>query len=409
MSLLYRDRRFQYILAANILSSIGTGITMIAVPWLFVNQAGGKVAFGYTMLTMTVLMFVLTPFISWMIDRVSRKRMLLAGEAIGGIIVILFVIYGFLGMTYQTVHYTILFAIGSLYYTLFYPTIFAFNQEIFDNSQYKQLNGLMEIQGQLSAVLAGGLASFMLKSVELKWILLFDAFTYAAAFILLALIPYKRTFAIQTEGSFWKKISEGYIYMKSRPVLFLFLLASFMPFIGVMVTNYLFPVYISDILHGDGSVYGLHEMVYGIGAAFAGILIPLMLQKLSTEWSIAITVLIYTIALIMYSFFPTIPLFYLLTILTAFGNAGTRVARNSFIMEMVPNEKIGRVDGLFRVVGLAFRIVLLATFTKNITDANVLVSFGMLNIILVVATIIVFLTVKRISKLSIENQPSNAM
>jgi MFS family permease len=409
MSLLYRDRRFQYILAANILSSIGTGITMIAVPWLFVNQAGGKVAFGYTMLTMTVLMFVLTPFISWMIDRVSRKRMLLAGEAIGGIIVIVFVIYGFLGMTYQTVHYTILFAIGSLYYTLFYPTIFAFNQEIFDNSQYKQLNGLMEIQGQLSAVLAGGLASFMLKSVELKWILLFDAFTYAAAFILLALIPYKRTFAIQTEGSFWKKISEGYIYMKSRPVLFLFLLASFMPFIGVMVTNYLFPVYISDILHGDGSVYGLHEMVYGIGAAFAGILIPLMLQKLSTEWSIAITVLIYTIALIMYSFFPTIPLFYLLTILTAFGNAGTRVARNSFIMEMVPNEKIGRVDGLFRVVGLAFRIVLLATFTKNITDANVLVSFGMLNIILVVATIIVFLTVKRISKLSIENQPSNAM
>jgi MFS family permease len=409
MSLLYRDRRFQYILAANILSSIGTGITMIAVPWLFVNQAGGKVAFGYTMLTMTVLMFVLTPFISWMIDRVSRKRMLLAGEAIGGIIVIVFVIYGFLGMTYQTVHYTILFAIGSLYYTLFYPTIFAFNQEIFDNSQYKQLNGLMEIQGQLSAVLAGGLASFMLKSVELKWILLFDAFTYAAAFILLALIPYKRTFDIQTEGSFWKKISEGYIYMKSRPVLFLFLLASFMPFIGVMVTNYLFPVYISDILHGDGSVYGLHEMVYGIGAAFAGILIPLMLQKLSTEWSIAITVLIYTIALIMYSFFPTIPLFYLLTILTAFGNAGTRVARNSFIMEMVPNEKIGRVDGLFRVVGLAFRIVLLATFTKNITDANVLVSFGMLNIILVVATIIVFLTVKRISKLSIENQPSNAM
>jgi MFS family permease len=409
MSLLYRDRRFQYILAANILSSIGTGITMIAVPWLFVNQAGGKVAFGYTMLTMTVLMFVLTPFISWMIDRISRKRMLLAGEAIGGIIVIVFVIYGFLGMTYQTVHYTILFAIGSLYYTLFYPTIFAFNQEIFDNSQYKQLNGLMEIQGQLSAVLAGGLASFMLKSVELKWILLFDAFTYVAAFILLALIPYKRTFAIQTEGSFWKKISEGYFYMKSRPVLFLFLLAAFMPFIGVMVTNYLFPVYISDILHGDGSVYGLHEMVYGIGAAFAGILIPLMLQKLSTEWSIAITVLIYTIALIMYSFFPTIPLFYLLTILTAFGNAGTRVARNSFIMEIVPNEKIGRVDGLFRVVGLAFRIVLLATFTKNITDANVLVSFGMLNIILVVATIIVFLTVKRISKLSIENQPSNAM
>jgi MFS family permease len=407
MSLLYRDRRFQYILAANILSSIGTGITMIAVPWLFVNQAGGKVAFGYTMLSMTILMFVLTPFIGWMVDRFSRKRMLLAGEAIGGLIVLIFVIYGFLGMNYQTVHYTILFAVGSLYYTLFYPTIFAFNQEMFDKSQYKQLNGLMEIQGQLSAVLAGGLASFMLKSVELKWILLFDVFTYAAAFMLLTLIPYKRTFAIQTEGSFWKKISEGYFYMKTRPVLFLFLLASFMPFIGVMVTNYLFPIYISEILHGDGSVYGMKEMVYGIGAAFAGILIPLILRKISIEWSIVLTVAIYTMALIMYSFIPSIPIFYLLTIFTAFGNAGTRVARNSFMMEVVPNDKIGRVDGLFRVVGLSFRIALLATFTKNISDSNVLVSFGILNTILVIAAMIVFLTVKRISK--IDNQPSKAM
>jgi MFS family permease len=407
MSLLYRDRRFQYILAANILSSIGTGITMIAVPWLFVNQAGGKVAFGYTMLSMTILMFVLTPFIGWMVDRFSRKRMLLAGEAIGGLIVLIFVIYGFLGMNYQTVHYTILFAVGSLYYTLFYPTIFAFNQEIFDKSQFKQLNGLMEIQGQLSAVLAGGLASFMLKSVELKWILLFDVFTYAAAFMLLTLIPYKRTFAIQTEGPFLKKISEGYFYMKTRPVLFLFLLASFMPFIGVMVTNYLFPIYISEILHGDGSVYGMKEMVYGIGAAFAGILIPLILRKISIEWSIVLTVAIYTMALIMYSFIPSIPIFYLLTIFTAFGNAGTRVARNSFMMEVVPNDKIGRVDGLFRVVGLSFRIALLATFTKNISDSNVLVSFGILNTILVIAAMIVFLTVKRISK--IDNQPSKAM
>jgi MFS family permease len=157
---------------------------------------------------MTILMFVLTPFIGWMVDRFSRKKMLLAGEAIGGLIVLIFVIYGFLGMNYQTVHYTILFAVGSLYYTLFYPTIFAFNQEIFDKSQYKQLNGLMEIQGQLSAVLAGGLASFMLKSVELKWILLFDVFTYAAAFMLLTLIPYKRTFAIQTDH-FGKRFQKG--------------------------------------------------------------------------------------------------------------------------------------------------------------------------------------------------------
>ena len=37
-----------------------------------------------------------------------------------------------------------------------------------------------------------------------------------------------------------------------------------MPFIGVMMANYLIPVYISDILKANASVYAIEGMMYGV-------------------------------------------------------------------------------------------------------------------------------------------------
>ena len=56
-------------------------------------------------------------------------------------------------------------------------TIFAFNQEIFQAEHYKSLSGTMEIQGQLTQVISGAAASFLIEIVSLKWILLVDMLT----------------------------------------------------------------------------------------------------------------------------------------------------------------------------------------------------------------------------------------
>ena len=67
---------------------------------------------------------------------------------------------------------------------------FAFNQEIFQAEHYKSLSGTMEIQGQLTQVISGAVASFLIEIVSLKWILLVDMLTFAGAFFLFLCIPY---------------------------------------------------------------------------------------------------------------------------------------------------------------------------------------------------------------------------
>ena len=162
MTNLFQDSRFRLIIFANIAASIGSGITMIAIPWLLVTSENGEAVFGYVALCMTILSFILTPFVGHLIDRMSRKRILLISQMVSLMMLLIFSVMGFVGASYETWHYMIIYMIGSLYYTFFYPTMFALNQEIFSKEQYSSLNGTMEIQGQLSSMIAGGVASLLL-------------------------------------------------------------------------------------------------------------------------------------------------------------------------------------------------------------------------------------------------------
>lgn len=388
MKNLYHDSRFRLIIFANIASSIGSGITMIAIPWMLVSSENGSAVFGYVTICMTIISFLITPLVGNLIDKISRKKLLLTSNIASFIMLLFFSTIGFVGLSYEVWHYIIIYIIGSLYYTVFFPTMFALNQEIFHKDQYKTLNGTMEVQGQLSSVIAGALASILLIKWDLHYILLLNVFAYIAAIYLYIKIPYVRFKNSNTKEISKSKGTEGLTYMLKRPAMFLFLFFSIMPFIGVMITNYLFPVYLADVLKASGSFYGIQSMVYGVGAVIAGIIVPIIARKLGDEKTIVYSVITYTIA-ISFIVIANIPFFLSLMFFIALGNSGARVARNSFLMDRIPNEIIGRVDSLFRSVGLLLRIVLLGIFTGMVSAGLIIYCFLVLSGILIIASIFV--------------------
>lgn len=387
------DARFRLILLANIASSIGSGITMIAVPWLLVTSDNGNVVYGYITLGMTIINFIITPYIGSLIDKVSRKTLLLISEIVCLLAILCFSIMGFAGLSFEVWHYTIIYVVGSLYYTIFYPTMFALNQEIFNRSQYKALNGTMEVQGQLSSMIAGAIASYLLVHWELHWILLMNVASYAAAAYFYIKLPYKKIKKAKLEQA-PKLGREGIRYMKDKQAMFMFLLFSTMPFLGVMVTNYLFPVYLSDVMKTSGDIYAIESMIYAMGAITAGLMIPFIARKLGSEKTVVLGVILYTIAISLVVFVP-LTVYLSLMFFLALGNSGTRVARNSFMMDRIPNEIIGRVDGLFRTIGLFFRIIALALFTNMISNDLIILCFIILSTVLLIAAIVVFLSWKK--------------
>ncbi|NLP52420.1 MFS transporter [Bacillus sp. RO1] len=385
MKSLYKDTRFRYIMLANLASSIGSGITMIAIPWLLVTSDNGNEVFGFVAICMTVINFMLTPYLGYLIDKISRKRMIVSSKVVSLIALSLFSGVGFVGLDYDLWHYIVIYMIGSLYYTIFYPTMFALNQELFHKNQFKVLNGTMEVQGQLSSMVAGAIASILLLKWDLHYILLLDVCTYAIAIYFFVRIPYVRT---RKEKVVSVSTSEAINFMKREPVLFLFLLASSLPFIGVMLTNYLFPVYLADVLRVEGDIYGIQGMLYGMGAVLAGIFVPIAARRFEDEKLVAGTVVLFTVAISVMVYLPVGGYLFMM-LLIALGNGGARVARNAFMMERIPNEIIGRVDGLLRAVGLLLRIVLLGLFTGLVSMGQIMLCFMILTGILVAASVFV--------------------
>ncbi|GAA0361987.1 MFS transporter [Bacillus horti] len=407
MNHLYKDRRLHALLAANMLSSIGSGITMIAIPWLLVNREGGEQILGYVALGVTLILFIVSPYVGVLVDRMSRKKMMLLSEVLGFTLVSVLSFWGLVSGEFATWNLIALYFSGSLYYTLHYPTKMALNQELFDRSQFKSINSIIEVQGQAASMIAGGIASLLIERIDLFLLLCINISTYIIGFFLILTIPYSTVIEhTKKKVSILSNMIEGFRYFKSKPLLILFFTCSFLPFIAVMVGNYLFPVYIAKTLQANASVMGLSDMIYAIGAVLAGLTIPLIIKKFGNYVTILITMLLFTISLLITAWIPLVPLFLAMKIALGWGNAGTRVARNTIMMEIVPNELIGRVNSFFQAVGMGMRVSLIGFFTQTIVHTGVSISLSILGMILCLAFVGVWYSKKLFTSPAQATEPS---
>lgn len=102
-----------------------------------------------------------------------------------------------------------------------------------------------------------------------------------------------------------------------------------MPFITVMVTNYLFPVYIAKTLHQDASIYALTEVIYAVGAVLAGITMSPLSRRIGLYRAVLTTTVTFTAAMFTVALVPVVSVFLLMKVLLGWGNAGTRINRNT--------------------------------------------------------------------------------
>ncbi len=383
MKELLHDTRVQRLLVANTLGSIGSGITIFSVPWLLVHRPEGNAAYRWATIVTTVVLFAIMPHYGAWVDRHSRKTALLASEAWGFFATVTMAVVGLALGGFATWQLMTIFFCGMLYYTLHYPAKFAMIQQMFDRSQFQSLIGLLEIQGQTAMMIAGGLGGWMVEHAPLWVILLFDAATYLISFLIQATLPYEATHLSRTgfsplsedsasekgglkptppqsavRSSVWHSVAEGWRWLRDRPRLTVFLTCSLLPFIIVMAGNYLFPIYVSQTLHAGAIWFAGGEITFALGAIAAGALLPRLIAQHSAATTIPATMLVFLGGLVLV-LVVKLPLIYLAAgVLLGFGNAGCRVARSALMLNLIPNEVMGRVGGFYNVLDRVLRTLL---------------------------------------------------
>jgi len=366
---LLRDSRVRRPFLANTTGSIGSGITIFAVPWLLVHRPDGNAAYRWVTLGTTLALFAFMPFYGAWIDRHSRKAMLLGSEAFGFFATLAMALLGLALGGFATWQLAAIYFCGMLYYTLHYPAKFAFIQQIFDRSQYQSLTGLLEIQGQAAMMAAGALGGLLVDRVPLWAILLADAATYAFSFAVQSTIPYEATHlatahlspATSTaKPSVWSNVAAGWAWLSARPQLNLFLTCSLLPFVALMTANYLFPIFVAQTLHAGPGYFAGGEIAFALGAMAAGAVLPRLLSRASADRTIPGTIVCFLIALIAILLFRHPAIYLVASVVLGFGNAGCRVARNTLMLHVVPNEVMGRVSIFYSVLDRLLRTLLVS-------------------------------------------------
>ena len=404
---------------SNIISGLAQGISMIAIPWYFIEIIDKPEFFAYSYIVITSLTLFWGIYAGSIIDRYSRKKIFILTNLICGLFIGSIAIYGYNNNYLSELLVVSVFAITIFNYNIHYPNLYAFGQEITEKKNYGKLNSYIEVQGQTTSVLAGAFAAILLtgtnnRNLEIAgfnfelpfdvtpWqiydIFLLDAFTYVLVIAVISIIRYV---PINNEkidvGSLFERLKIGFTYLKDNPVIFLFGITSYMLFAFTLVElHVILPSYVHDFLQASGNVYASAEVYYSIGAIFSGVLILRLLSKFNTYF--AVTFLMMNVALAFYAmtFYKSLLIFFIGSLILGITNAGVRILRTTYLFNHIPNNLIGRATSVFSSLNILIRIVLISIFALPFFNIDDNIRWGyMIGVIMMVFSSFVLLILHR--------------
>lgn len=391
---------------ANTISGVAQGISMLAIPWYFA-QLGEMEKFGFVYILVNIISLFWVPYSGSIIDRYNRRNIFLFLTTVMGLLLLSTAGLGFWWGNLPWLMVAAVFMLTFFNYNIHYPNLYSLVQEITLPKDYSRITSYLEIQGQVTTMMAGALGAILLEGTqngvlnvfgfEVKsllnipaWkiyeIFLLDASTYFLSFIIIYFIRYIPIAERKPEqGKLLQRLKVGFNYLKEHHHIFIFGVASYSIFVVVLLEGfYLGALYAKNHLEASGAVYANSQMYYAIGAIAAGAGIHWIFKW--TTLPMAIIIMTFLMALVMIALFSSksVLIFYGMLLLIGLMNSGTRVVRTTYLFREVPNQYFGRASGIFFLTNVCFRIVFLSIFSMPFFhQANqVIYSFVILSVFL---------------------------
>lgn len=371
-----RVRNLFWLFCANTISGFAQGITIISIPWYLVDTLGeqnGRMWNAVIMGSITFLTLFWGLFAGTLVDKLPRKRLFLYLN-LGGMFLLLIATIIASVLTPVPIWLLAMVMCGTIFiFNIHYPNLYAFVQSLFSPHWYSGVNSLIEMQGQLTnfigmsigALLIAGTEdfpwfplSFQFQPWKLESIFLLNSITYLIAILLILQIHHEET-RVVPKRSFWNFLTEGLKYLKERPPLMIYGIASYMVFFATLVMyQVVIPGYVKEVLRASGAYLGFSEAFFALGAfliGFIGTTWNSKIQRLDLIQATLGCLFLGGVAIGLMMFF-SIPWFFLCcSFLFGIANASARVFRLTFLLQVIPNSIIGRTNAFFQVVNVLLR------------------------------------------------------
>jgi len=393
---LENKKAIRTLIAANTVSHFAQGVSMMAIPWYFINHLDAKEAYNLIFVLVTALTFFWSPYAGTIVDRYPRKNVLIILMSVGMAFLFASSCYGMATGEVIMWPLAVVFGFTILNYNLHFPALYAWTQEMTTSKNYGKVNSVLEIQGQATTMLAGGVGVFLLQgmgpsdfasfgietTLNIKaWtiyeIFLMDAISYLIAIILISTIRYQRAEeSIIDKEKILARYKNGIRYFKTNTHVFKFGAFAYAVFVVLIVhAIFLLPIYVKEHLQENARVFAISEVCYTIGALCAGIWIRRIFKKVHAVNGVLVLMVLCVLVLLSLAFTQHYLVLFLVSALFGLSNSGARVLRITYLFEHVPNNTIGRVASVFQALNIGARLVLALLFMTPFVLENIATAY----------------------------------
>ncbi len=400
--------------AANIISGVAQGVSMMAIPYYFACQSKtSDFNFAYAIVTFFTLIWGF--FAGTLVDQFNRKSVFITSNLAQATILLGVSAWGTLQGEIPFGLIISVFAATFLSYQIHYPNLYAFVQEITPVQEYPKITAKLEITGQVTSILSGALTAVLLsgsgKAAAGSWvgrllpvdvsidpwpltrIFAFDGLTYVVAAILISQIRYVTHCSVRPEKrTLASRMTTCLAFIRRHPLLIIFGSLANVVFVSVTIELHtLMPSYLLHHLKAGPALVGGAQATFAAGALIAGLFVRKLFSGRSTQQVIIILMAVTGCCFAIVALSKSAFIFCLFCFFIGFANAGIRIYRLTFLLKNVPNYLMGRINSVFILTNTAMRSFFSLLFSQAYftSGANVTMPFTIVALYIIVSALLI--------------------
>ena len=343
-----RHRNFRLYLTGQGISLMGSWMTRLALSWLTYRLTHSALLLGLVGFAGQILTFVLAPFAGVWIDRIDRRKLLIATQIASALQSGALAWLTLAGMITMNEIF-VLAALQGVFDAFDMPARQSFTiKMVREKADLPNAIALNSSAVNVARLVGPPAAAFVIARLNEGYCFLIDAVSYLAVILSLYLIrvapdapPSKH------KPSMLAQMADGWSYVSTflpvRNVLLLFAASSFFGMSYMPLT----PLFATDVLHGGPHTLGLLSGAAGVGALVSALLLAARKDAQGLVSSIQTACLLFGAGLILLGASRLLPLSLAAMLIVGFGMMQGLAASNTLIQTLSPEEKRGRIMSFY--------------------------------------------------------------
>ena len=276
---IYSSRSYFNIMVANIISRFGDSIDSIAYGWMVYVLTGSKLLMGSLYAVNAIPSIVVSPFAGVLIDRMSKKKVMVIGNLGRGLVVLTTALLFFLGKL-RPWHLFLFTIMNSTFEAFVNPANISVTPYVLSEELYISAMSFSASLATFAELIGLGVTGVIIGFLGTSGAIAIDGITFvtAAIIVFFTKINEKKDINIAKEDktNYFLSLREGiHFFMKNSVILLIVLMAAFINF-GLSPVNVLLPVYANEILKTGPSGMSIMSASLSVGMIIGGFILTLI-------------------------------------------------------------------------------------------------------------------------------------